>query len=64
LWTLKWVVEPQALEILDVVTHRKNCQMVVNYGNAYTLYFLVKTPEGDMYYIDEKLREYRVDYQN
>lgn len=64
IWTLKWVVEPQALEILDVVTHRKDCQMVVNYTNAYTLYFLVKTPEGDMYYIDEKLREYRVDYQN
>lgn len=61
-WNLKWVIQPQEYEIVDVHLHRKQCDIVVNYDQTKTLYYLIKTPEGDMYYRDEFMNEYRIKF--
>ena len=56
---IKWVVEPQPLEILKINFNNMECKPI-SPREPKKLFFLVKSPNGEMYYIDEDLNEYRI----
>lgn len=56
---IKWVVEPQPFEILEINFNNLECKPS-SPRESKKLFFLVKRKNGEMYYIDEDLNEYRI----